>query len=212
MNYRNNTNDNPWNVYNQNQFDQNDYNNVYTQPERLSIQQDPNVEYEEVNHYVTVSSKDRDIVKYPSESNYTITFNQEFKNIYSIELIQAIIPDKSNVTSEPYLLLSVEEIDNVMVSTDRNVSEAFAILQLCPPTTSGSFIQIDKRIHEHVVKYYKTPKATLSRMTVKITDCNGNVFDFGGTSSLTKAFQNTFVFKIVCLEKKRSQLSHRNVF
>lgn len=198
--------------FNQNQYQQNDYNSVYTTPQQFSTQQEPNIEYENIAHYLTVSSKDRDVVQYQSESNYVVNFHQEFKNIHSIELIQAIVPDKNDVTNEPYLLLKVEELENVMVSVDRNVSDAFAILQLCSPTTTGTFIQIDKRIHENVVKYFKTPKSTLSRMTINITDSDGALFDFGGTGSLSKEFQNTFVFKITCLEKKRSALSHRNVF
>lgn len=198
--------------YNQTQFQQNDYNSVYSIPPQLSTQQEPNIEYEKVDYYVTVSSRDRDISQYSSESSYVVNFQEEFKNIHSIELIQAIVPDKNDVTNEPYLLLRIDELDNFMVSVDRNVSDAFAILQLCPPTATGTFIQIDKRIHENVVKVFKTPKSTLSRMTIKVTDCEGNLFDFGGTSSLNKSFQNTFVFRIVCLEKQRSSLSHRNVF
>lgn len=198
--------------YNQNQYQQNDYNSVYTPAQQFSTQQEPNIEYDQVAYYLTVSSKDRDVDQYPNESSYVQNFQQEFKNIQSIELIQAIIPDKNNVTSEPYLLLKIEELEDVMVSVDRNISDSFAILQLCTPTITGSFIQIDKRIHENVIKYFKTPKSTLARMTIKVTDSDGNPFDFGGASSLSKQFQNIFIFKIVCMEKKRSTLSHRNVF
>lgn len=210
--YGNSQQNSTFDEYNQTQYQHNDYNSVYSNPQQFSTQQEPDIEYEKVDHYLTVSSKDRDTSQSPSESNYMVNFQQEFKNIHSIELIQAIIPDKNDVTSEPYLLLQVEELENIMVSNDRNVSDAFAILQLCRPTTTGAFINIDKRIHENVVKYFKTPKSTLSRMTIKITDCDGTLFDFGGVNSLTKDYQNTFIFKIVCLEKQRSSLSHRNVF
>jgi hypothetical protein len=201
-----------FNEYNQTQYQQNDYNSVYTVPQQLSTQQEPNIEYETVDYYVTVSSKNRDIVQHPSESSYVIDFQQEFKNIHSIELIQGIIPDKNDVTDEPYLLLHIDELEDFMISIDRNISDAFAILQLCRPTTPGTFIQIDKRIHENVVKIFKTPKSSLARMTVKVRDCDGNLFDFGGNNSVSKEFQNTFVFRIVCLEKKRSSLAHRNVY
>lgn len=198
--------------YNQPQYQQNDYNAVYTNAQQFSTHQEPDIEYEQVDHYLTVSSKNRDSTQYPSVSDYVVNFQHDFKNIHSIELIQAIIPDKNDVIDEPYLLLKIEELEDVMVSLDRHISDAFAILQVCPPTSSGGFIQIDKRIHENVVKCFKTPKSTLSRMTIKISDCDGNIFDFGGSGSISKEFQNTFVFKIVCLEKKRSSLGHRNVF
>ena len=77
-------------------------------------------------------------------------------------------------------------------------------------------MQIDKRIHENTVKYYKTPKANLSRMTIKILDSLGDVFDFGTDTippnAIDKTLQNTFIFKIVTLEKRRKELNHRNVF
>ncbi|WP_323680093.1 hypothetical protein, partial [Exiguobacterium indicum] len=63
------------------------------------------------------------------------------------------------------------------------------------------------------IKYFRTPKASLSRMTVTLADYSGQPFDFGadGPTEPLKEFQNTFVFKITTLEKKRT-LGHRNVF
>jgi len=192
-----------------------DYGSVYT-PERneqRSLKMESQIEYEYVNYYLTVSSRDRNPTDYPAVNRYVVNLSKEFKNVYSIELIQAIIPDKHNITHEPYLLLKIDELEDVMASSDRNISDAFAILQIAPPTTNNGFIQIDKRIHENTIKYYRIPKASLSRMTISITDCDGTLFNFGADSSpIDKALQNTFVFKIVCLEKRRNELSHRNVF
>jgi len=198
--------------HNSDTYMQNDYQNAYNSKfnQQLSAQSEPNIHYEEFSYYLTVSSKDRDINSHPSVNSYTITFPKDFKNIKSIELIQAIIPDKNNVTAEPYLLLKIDELEDVMVSTNKYVSDAFAILQLAPPTTTGGFIQIDKRIHENTTKFFKNPKASLSKMTISITNEAGELFNFGAGNS--KGLQNTFVFKIVCLEKERSVLSHRNVF
>jgi len=180
----------------------------------LSTQQEANIEYEKNISFVTISSRDRNVELYPNVSRYVIHFPTEIKNVESVELIQAIIPDKNNVTQEPYLLLKVDEMEDVMISNDRNVSDAFAILQLTNPVTAGCFIQMDRKIHENVIKYYKTPKASLSKMTISITDYNGNLFNFGtdNVSPPAKALQNTFVFKIESLEKKRAVMNHRNVF
>lgn len=201
---------------NRNQLNNQNYDIVYTNDsnQQYSISQEPDLQYEEKIHYLTISSKDRDVVAYPNVNNYSIKFPNEFKNIHSIELIQAIIPDQNNVQDEPYLLLQVDEIQDVMVSNDKNISNAFAILQLASPTRSGTFIQIDRRIHEYTVKYYDTPKAYLSKMSITILDSEGNPFDFGTDtpSPPNKSFQNTFIFKIVTLEKQRRVLNHRNVY
>lgn len=197
-------------------FNSNDFKLAFQpNPSPLSIQQEPEIEYTSINHYVTVTSKDRDRTKYPDVSKYVVDFPYDLKNIYSIELIQAIIPDKNNITAEPYLLLKIDEVKDVMLSTDRNIADSFAILPIMPPVVPGGFIELDKRIHENTVKYFQIPKANLSRMSVSITDADGRLFDFGADTSgasPAKALQNIFVFRVVCLEKGRNVLRHRNVF
>lgn len=201
---------------NRNQFNNQNYDVVYTNNSntQYSVSQEPDLQYEEKVHYLTISSKDRDVTAYPNVNHYSLKFPNEFKNIHSIELIQGIIPDQNDVQNEPYLLLQVDEIQDVMVSNDKNISNSFAILQMAAPTRSGTFIQIDRRIHEYTVKVYDTPKAYLSKMTVTILDSNGIPFNFGTDtpSPPNKSFQNTFIFKIVTLEKQRRVLNHRNVY
>ena len=202
--------------YNGFEYDANDYRHVYhgDYNEQLSTQQEVDIQYDKVDYYLAVSSRDRNIDIHPNVNQYTLDLPHEFRNIYSIELLQSIIPDKNNVTSEPYLLLKIDELEDVMFSNDRNISDAFAILQIANPTSNGGFIYMDKKIHERTVKYFRIPKASLSKMTVSIRDYKGDLFDFGSDSPSPplKSMQNTFVFKIVCLEKQRKQLGHRNVF
>lgn len=204
--------------YNTKQFDQNNYENVWTKDNnaQFSVKNEQNIEYEETTHYITISSRDRDRSVYTNVNHYCITLQQEFRNVYSVELVQAIIPAKNNSDAEPYLLLDIDEVSDVMISSDKHVSDSFAILQPTVPTTSGGFMQIDKRIHENTIKYYKTPKASLAKMTVSIKDCDGTLFNFGTDTlpptAIDKSLQNTFVFKIITLEKRRTELNHRGVF
>lgn len=192
----------------------NDYKKAYSQDynNSLSVVQESGIEYETKCNYLVISSKDRDIINYPKSNYYVVNLENEYKNISSVSLVQAIIPDKNSVTSEPYLLLKINELDNVMDSNDRHISDAFAIIQLTPPTVPGTFIQNDSRIHESTVLHYKTHKASLSKITISITDYNGVPFEFGGDSTTTKDYQNTFVFKIVTVEKNRKVLQNRNVY
>lgn len=201
--------------YNQNEYNQNDYTNAYSPSSNVkySVEQEKNIEYDEIVHYVTVSSRDRDMSVYPNTSQYVINFPQEFKNISNIQLIQAIFPDTNNVRHEPYLLLKIAELEDVMVSSDRNISDAFAMILLSVPPQNNTFITMDTKVHENTIKYFRIPKATLSKMTISITDCDGNLFDFGADGpSIVKGVQTTFVFKLTVLEKKRATLSHRNVY
>jgi hypothetical protein len=201
--------------YNKTQFDQNSFDNAYNAKfnEQLSVSEEPDIVYEKVNNYLSISSRERDTTDYPNPNHYTVFLKDTYKNIYSIELLQAIIPAKNSVEAEPYLLLKIDELEDVMSGNDRHMSDAFAILQMAPPTTPGGFIQIDKRIHENTVKYFKVPKASLGRLSVTITDCDGIPFDFGADNATPlRSLQNTFVFKIITLEKTRKTLNHRNLY
>lgn len=204
---------------NTNQFEQMNYSNAHGERanQSLSLVQESEIVYDDIVYYLSISSRDRDVDAYPNVYEYAVTFPREFKNISSIELIQAIVPNKADVILEPYLLLKIDELEDVMVSLDRNISDAFAILQLCKPILPDEgFLHIDKRIHEKTIKYFKTPKASLSKMTVHLTKYDGAGFTFGtspGSSESTDSeYQNTFVFKLVCKEKRRATLNHRNVF
>jgi hypothetical protein len=195
-------------------YNSNDFKTVFSgnSNEQLSVSQEPDIKYKLRDNYLTVSSADRDITTYPSSSNFVINLDKEYKNISSVELIQAIVPDQNSVTAEPYLLLKVKELESTMDSNNKQIYDSFAILQVCSPTVAGSFLQIDKRIFENVTLNYRTPKANLSKLTILITDSLGNIFDFGGSGTTTKAYQSLFVFKITTLDTERTSLNSRNVY
>jgi hypothetical protein len=179
--------------------------------ESLSITQEPNIQYEVVEHCLVVNSKDRDANAYPSSSSFQIQFQKEYRNISSIELIQAIVPNTNSVNLEPYLVLQIDEIDNVMDCNDAHISKAFAILGLHP--SDGAFLYLDRCIHENIIKTYRQPKASLDRMTISVRGVDGTLFDFGTDSApISKELQTTFIFRIKTMHKKMASLNHRNVF
>jgi hypothetical protein len=209
---------NTFQEYNTKRYEANNYENVFSEEynKQLSLQNESDIAYEFIDYFLTISSFDRDRSVHSNVNQYTINLPKEYKNIYSIELIQAILPDKNSITSEPFLLLHISELEDVMSSLNRHISDSFAILQIGSPNTPGGFIYMDKRVHENTVKYYQTPKASLAKLTIRITDIYGNLFNFGSDTSPptapAKDMQNTFIFKITCLEKKRQSINHRNVY
>jgi hypothetical protein len=200
--------------FNNQNFGRNNVQNVF-ESTQFSVSQEPNMQYSQREYFLKVSSADRNVSIYPSSSNFVLDLPKEYKNVSSVELIQAIIPDKNNVTSEPYLLLTIDEFDkHPMDALDKPTSDAFALLLLTnPPLTPGSFISIDTKVHENtVLEYPTTPKAKLSKMTIKVTDSTGTVFDFGGSGTTSKATQVTFIFKITQSERSTDMLNTRNVY
>jgi hypothetical protein len=66
---------------NSNQWNQNNYQDVYSTNfnTKHSLSNEPNIEYEEYVHYISVSSRDRDRSIYANVNNYCITLPNEFK-------------------------------------------------------------------------------------------------------------------------------------
>jgi hypothetical protein len=197
---------------NANNFRNNNYNKVF-EDGALSVSQEPDITYTKREYYLVVSSKDRDPVIYPNPNSFRLTLPKIYRNIHSVELIQAILPDKNSILSEPYIVLTVNELEDIMESNDPHISDAFAILMLAPPNAAGGFISVDNRIHENTVLRYPTPKANLSTMTIKLTDFNGDLFNFTNTPGIIdKQYENTFIFKITQLVKNTNELEVRGIF
>ena len=192
----------------------NNYTDAYSTNfnKEKSVIHEQDIKYREVVSYFTISSKDRDLSTFPKSNRYNINLDQEYKNVVRIELIQAIIPDKNSVLLEPYILLQIDELDNFIASKDNNISNSFSILHLTPPAVSGSFINVNKAEYENITLEYKTPRASLNKFTIRLCDASGTPFEFGGDSTLDKAYQNLFVFKIVTLEKSRNAIQTRSIY
>lgn len=160
-------------------------------------------DFDNVTHIIAIDSKDRDIVKYPSPSNYRFAF-PELKNIISVELIGGVIPDKNNVTLEPYLILQIPELSHErLIGTNSSIENSFAILQIPPATTSGSFINLDMHLSERVVFESRTILPILNHVNVKILKNDGSIFSFGSDSgSPNLAIQNFFVLRIICRQPR----------
>ena len=64
----------------------------------------------------------------------------------------ATIPDKNSVLQQPYLLLNIDELENPIHSPNKSISNCFAIINLQSPPQSNTFIQVDKRTFENLIK------------------------------------------------------------
>lgn len=164
--------------------------------------------YVKKNHFLVVSSKDRNVTSYPSSSNFVINLNNQFKSIQRIELLHATIPDKGSVQNQPYLVLNIKELQtNTLQSNDTTIQKSFALLHPTIPVASNTFMQIDSKLFEmSYLEYTVTPRANLAKMSIQILNPSGSVFSFGGDGTLDTDYQCTFVFKITCLEQTTEQL------
>lgn len=193
-----------YNLYNRNPVIQNN-------DSQLSVLQEPLRKYDFVESYLAINSGSRDKTVYPSPNNYVMELPKEYKNVKSIELLDATIPDKNNVTREPYLLLNIKEINDVVDSIDTNIQKCFAVLKMDTAVQAGYYITLDKNCWEKMPKIYKQPKANISKFSITITDRSGNLFNFLESSPNDITSDHCLFFKIITTENDRGDLNHRNV-
>jgi len=193
----------------------------------IKTQRDTQPKYIEKVHYININSVDRNWAANPNENRYSfqVKFNQNsnyeggaaisqmYRNIVSVELVSAILPMDTYVdpfdtriymglSRYPYLLLRVDELDNVFKGTNNWVDRAFSTMifdkvfytntlstdYISGTTTSivqstpkqgfageylRGFMKYNPAYFEKK-KFYNNPLANLSRMTIDITDPRGN--------------------------------------
>jgi hypothetical protein len=145
-----------------------------------------------VPHYLTLDSRDRDRTTWRNTNQYKIPLvapdnkpsvmspNVRYKNIYSVSLLSAVIPNLGGVLSEPYLLLQIDEIDDVYDAANPACARAFTKLyfkEVCP---GSSYLRLDKGVGDPLTKiYWPAPRASLESITISFRHYDGTLFDFG---------------------------------
>ena len=191
----------------------------------IKLQKDSQPDYIEKVHYINVNSVDRQWeANAESRFKFRVKFNQHneftgagisqmYKNVISVELVSAILPMDSSIIpfdtrlynglmKYPYLLLRIDELDNVFRGTNNWVDKAFSTLLfdkvffssvLSTDYVSGTgtsivnstpkqgfsseynrgFMKYNPAYFEKK-KFYNNPLASLNSMTISITDPRGN--------------------------------------
>ena len=191
----------------------------------IKLQKDSQPDYIEKVHYINVNSVDRQWeANAESRFKFRVKFNQHneftgagisqmYKNVISVELVSAILPMDSSIIpfdtrlynglmKYPYLLLRIDELDNVFRGTNNWVDKAFSTLLfdkvffssvLSTDYVSGTGTSIVNSIPKQGFtseynrgfmkynpayfekkKFYNNPLASLNSMTISITDPRGN--------------------------------------
>jgi len=182
-------------------------------------------EVREYDYYVTIDSKDRDIVKYPNPNEFVIDFSpappaagetrkgyidRGFGNIKSCELMNVIIrdtstqPDSSDAggASFPYLLLQFDELQNNFFGTNNNISRTFAILGNYNKIGNFKYYRLFGDSSENTISRVYNPRINLNKITTRLLLPDGTPFNFGSIFSndtsntcITTSFRFTTIQK-----------------
>ena len=176
----------------------------------------------EIDYYITIDSNDRDKDKWDNPNLYQIIFgptndpekkngyiNQSFNNVQCVELIEAIIPRKTNSGTDyetlPYILLEISELGNVYQGTNDYLRKTFS--QLTFDKVIGNYRYCTFSDNTKIKKIFN-PRIALNKMTLKFLKPNGEIYDFGNYLEIENdpgnkeiLSNNILTFKITCIQR-----------
>lgn len=193
--------------------------NSFQYDEKKQIQKMMEPEEIEHSYYVVIDSKDRDQEKYPDVNNFVVDFaakenggtgsiSSGFQNVVSIELIEAIILDSSNInnasdngTTFPYLLLDINELGSQFEGTNTNLMDSFSILRDFNLQNGFKYYNLVGFNGREPIKKEFSPRKSITRMTIHLKTPDGTTFTFGTANNTSDTTVIQLVFKINAIRK-----------
>lgn len=201
------------------------YPDVYGNREFLQVPQENLID--DPSWFLSIDSSDRDRSKYPNPFKYTIYMvgssdqqnvtGHRYKNIHSIELISAILPNVEEITDELYIILQIDELRDVgFNSSNQNLQQAYAKLVM-HKHLNDNFLLLDADNSRPLKRiYYPSLKGSLDKLTITLKKPNGDIINLGPDSDPDqppiKDIQNSFTFRIISkIPDVSAAIGHRNI-
>lgn len=177
--------------------------------------------YQFRTYYVNIDSNDRNRVIWPDSGNFEVRFDgggggyvganvsRAFKNVYSVELVDAVYPNVNSVANNMYLFICCPELSDgigMMESTNNGTSKILA--KLLPANILGSFVQTLYNEPEITKIVFPTEGKRLDKMTIEYRTNTGALFQFCGTagandpaSATVPTLQTSLTLRIVVRDR-----------
>jgi hypothetical protein len=199
--------------------------NYYPLANNFSKQQvkEPEIDTKLKTLCVNIDSRDRNRNNFPSSNRYMVYTNPsntfegaglytDIRNIYSIRLVEAILPIAAQ--NYPYITLVIPELQDTMVGTNDKLKKAFSIL--VPERVNGNFISCKLRDVCNCFKKFDPPLSRLNRMTLEFYAPDGSLVNFGTDnapeSDVEDNVQNFLILEFTLVEVNASRINSRPVF
>ena len=178
--------------------------------------------YQFRTYYVNIDSNDRNRAIWPDSGNFEVRFDgggggyvganvpRAFKNVYSVELVDAVYPNVNSVAQNMYLFICCPELSDgigMMESTNNGTSKILA--KLLPANILGSFVQTLYNEPEVTKIMFPTEGKRLDKMTIEFRTNTGALFTFCGTAgandpanSTVPTLQTSITLRIVVRDRK----------
>ncbi len=167
---------------------------------------------------IIIDSRNRDRTLFPDTNRFVVKFDnnqdgnipQNYRNIESIHLIQAILPQTvlNGTTGVPYITLEIDEIRDTVQGTNTTLRNAFAFLS--PQDVYGNNY-LSCKFYRPAVRTFNAPLGSLNKFTIELRHPDGSLYNFGDDnpdgSPVNEKVQTMFYFVINTIEAKHNPIS-----
>jgi hypothetical protein len=163
----------------------------------------------EIEKFLSINSVDRDWSLEPLRYRYSVNslgnnndLQRRYRNIESIAVGKVVIPEeiieRTTTTNQnlktffnydfsfayPYLILKIDEFDNVYDGTNDNIRKAFSklIYHRSYKAPNGRGYIILKPIQKEKKKFYPTPLSSIGKLSISLLKPNGDVLNTSSDS------------------------------
>ena len=178
--------------YNARNMDFLGYRNQITEPANNS---EPVVSYEYERQFLLVTSADRNRALYPDPANFHVTLPNIYRDILSIELYGATLPNLAGISNDAYVLMDVPELNHI-VGVDG--TSHFGVLSL-NRHPSNQYLNMDRMSTSDMPVTFRPLKDKLYNMTIRLKHPDGSQVTFGSEpigTEINMVNQVSFVFQI----------------
>lgn len=168
-----------------------------------------NVQTKEIEKYISINSADRNWDLEPLRYRYAVNslgenndLQRRYRNIEYIAVGKVVIPeevfDKATTTNQnmktffnydfsfayPYLILKIDEFDNVYDGTNDNVRKAFSklIYHRSYKAPNGRGYIILKPMQKEKKRFYPTPLSSINKLSISLLKPNGDLLNTSADS------------------------------
>jgi len=160
----------------------------------------PPVETEYRTQYITVDSRDRVQSSPNTASNFIVKFPYiRIKNVKSIKMLSAILPNEESIRNEPYVLVSIPEIDGPMYSSNNRDMKIFTKIYNNKNTHNTALHYLNYMPEPIKKEYPINALGSLEQLSIRLHKHDGSDIPMsGGTGNGTDPEDLTsFTFEIV---------------
>lgn len=172
---------------------------------------------------VAIDSRDRNRDQYPNSNNFKVQVNPgntfvgaalytNFRNVYSIRLVEAVLPDFTG--DHAYIVLVIPELQDTLVGTNDILKKSFAML--FPDQINGNFVSCRVKDMCYCFKKFNPALANIRTLTLEFYAPDGTLVDFGTDATLptapTSTVQNMIVLEITTINSNRAKLEATPIF